>query len=131
MRGTSRPMLARDIASVEIVEELDLAPDGSFAVVAKRRIRRRRGQLVYESHLYLVDLCGNPRPRPLTDGVVRDSLPRVAPDGRTVAFRRSDPCDDDAEPQLCLLDVATGRVRVLAPTGRAPGYAGICEPVWC
>ena len=49
-------MLPDDLAAVEIIEELDLARDGSFAVVTRRRTRRRQGHLVYESHLFRVDL---------------------------------------------------------------------------
>src|SRR4051794_134644 len=109
MAGTSRAMLPEDIAAVEILDELDVADDGSFAVVAKRRIRRRRGQLVYESHLYVVDLAAGGRPRRLTDGVVRDSRPRIAPGGAVVAFRRNDPVDPDAEARLCVVDLRSKR----------------------
>ena len=63
-----------------------MAPDGSFAVVV-RRIVERNG---YVSHLWLVPLGGRAiaTPRRLTTGRVRDSRPRISPDGRRVAFRR-------------------------------------------
>ena len=86
-------MLPGDLAAVEIFEQLDVSGDGSTAVVTRRRTRRRRGRLVYESHLLLVDLTGGApraRPRALTDGVVADSSPRLSPDATTVAFCRSD-----------------------------------------
>ena len=38
------------------------------------------------------------RPRPLTAGAVRDSNPRVSPDGRRVAFLRSFPDEPDRPP---------------------------------
>ena len=56
-----------------------MARDGSWAVVVKRRIRRRRRKLVYESHLYSVDLATRGGPRPVTEGHVRDSYPAHRP----------------------------------------------------
>jgi dipeptidyl aminopeptidase/acylaminoacyl peptidase len=126
-------MLPGDLAGVEIFEQLDVSGDGSSAVVTRRRTRRRRGRLVYESHLLLIDLAGATtpaRPRALTEGVVADSSPRLCPDGTTVAFCRSDPLDPDASAQLCTIDVRSRRVRVLAPKGARPGFAAIREPAW-
>ncbi len=119
-----------DIAAVEIVEEMDVARDGGSAVVVKRVIRRRSGRLCYESHLYVIDLERGASPRRLTDGVVRDAFPRMSPDGRFVAFLRSDPIDDDAPTLLCVIAAGGGRPRVLAPKGRAPGLASISELAW-
>jgi dipeptidyl aminopeptidase/acylaminoacyl peptidase len=68
-----------------VLEEHDVAPDGRFAVVVRRFVSGDR----YRSHLWLVPLAGSRRPVQLTTGRVRDSSPRVAPDGSAVAFRRS------------------------------------------
>ena len=115
-----------DIDRIVVVEELDLARDGGHAVVVRRTIRRGR----YESHLHVVDLGDSRRARRLTDGRVRDTCPRVSPDGSTVAFLRSDPDDDDAPARLCTVRTAGGRVRVLAPAGTAPGFGAIGELAW-
>jgi len=68
-----------------VLDEHDLSPDGRFAVVARRSVVGDR----YRSHLWLVPLAGRGAPVQLTSGPVRDTGPRIAPDGSAVAFRRS------------------------------------------
>ena len=62
-----------------------MAADGRFAVVIRRFVVGDR----YRSHLWLVPLDPRGRPRQLTSGSVRDSWPRISPDGRWIAFRRA------------------------------------------
>ncbi len=121
-----RAMRPDDIRRVVVVEELDIVGDGSFSVVVRRVIRNG----VYESHLFVVDLVARARPRRLTDGRVRDTCPRVSPDGSTVAFIRSDPHDDDAPNRLCTVATRGGTVRELAPRGATPGFGTITEVAW-
>lgn len=70
-----------------VLDEHDLSPDGRFAVVVRRFVVADR----YRSHLWLVPLSGRgvSKPIQLTSGPVRDTGPRIAPDGSAVAFRRS------------------------------------------
>lgn len=68
-----------------VLDEHDLSPDGRFAVVVRRFVVADR----YRSHLWLVPFEGRGRPIQLTSGPVRDTGPRIAPDGSAVAFRRS------------------------------------------
>ena len=87
-------MTAADIRRQVVVEELDLAPSGVTAVVVRRVIRGIR----YHGHLLAIPLDDGravAKPRVLTSGGVRDTRPRVSPDGRHVAFVRSWPGDDD------------------------------------
>src|SRR5687767_9174666 len=67
-----------------VLDEHDMSGDGRFAVVVRRFVVADR----YRSHLWLVPLEGRGKPVQLTDGPVRDTGPRVAPDGSAVAFRR-------------------------------------------
>ena len=70
-----------------VLEEHDISPDGRHAVAVRRFVDGRRNR--YLSHLWLVSLePGGARPRQLTEGPVRDTLPRFSPDGRSIAFRR-------------------------------------------
>lgn len=119
-------MLPNDVGRVVVVEELDVAADGSFAVVVRRIVRRNR----YESHLYRVDLTTRRSPERLTSGRVRDTWPRLAPDGSSIAFLRSDPDDDDAPNRLVVMSLGSRRLRTVAPPGRRRGFGEIAEFEW-
>ena len=88
-------MTPEDIRRIVVVEELDLSADGRTAVVVRRSIQGNR----YVSHLFAIDLGSRraiPTPRQLTRGTIRDTRPRLCPDGHTLAFVRTDPTDDDS-----------------------------------
>ena len=95
----ARPTAPADLIRRQVVlEEHDPLPDGSGAVIVRRFVHGE----TYRSHLHLVpfdsrvarDGTAAP-PRTLTAGAVRDSRPRVSPDGRRVAFLRSFPDEPD------------------------------------
>lgn len=94
-RRAGRPMTPGAIFRQVVVEDAVLAPDGAFAVVVRRSVVGG----AYLSHLWLVPIvsqrsaCGitERTERSLTFGAVRDTSPRVSPDGRRVAFMRSWP----------------------------------------
>lgn len=80
------PMTPAIIRRQVVLEELDVAANGRFAIVARRFVDRRDR---YSSHLWLVPLVGGlGRTRALTSGPVHDGRPRISPDGSRVAFRR-------------------------------------------
>lgn len=111
-----------------VMEEHDLSPDGRFAVVVRRFVHRGR----YRSHLWLVPLEGNGRPIALTSGAVRDSGPRIAPDGGSVAFRRRlAPArlrDRKARSEGTDPDIARLRVLSIAPDKRPGRVVAIRTP---
>jgi len=75
---------ARNLVNAQVaIESFDLSPDGTFVVYAARTVV----QGAYRSHLWAVPWEGG-RPRRLTSGAVRDSVPSIGPDG-SVAFVRS------------------------------------------
>src|SRR5512146_1140182 len=109
-----------------VLEEHDLAPDGSFAVVTRRRVQGRH----YVSDLWLVPLDSGGRagePRRLTKGRHRDMHPAISPDGRRVAFTRADPADDDRRSGIRVLDLERGRTTALA-LGRRPAGSSAWSP---
>jgi len=118
-------MTPEDISRVVVVEELDLSADGRLAVVVRRTIRGDR----YHGHLFAVDFENGPRRRPrrLTRGAVRDTWPRLSPDGRTVAFVRSDPADQEVPAALTTLVVAKPDTVRLA---RAGEHGAVTEVAW-
>jgi dipeptidyl aminopeptidase/acylaminoacyl peptidase len=119
-------MTPEDIRRVVVVEELDLSVDGGTAVVVRRTIRRNR----YLGHLFAIDLGSGrdvPPPRQLTHGVVRDTKPRLCPDGHTLAFVRTDPTDDDSIASIHLLDLERpGRIWPL----KVGEHGGVGELAW-
>ncbi len=97
-------MTPEDLRRVVVVEELDLSVDGRTAIVVRRSIRGNR----YTGHLYAIDIGSaraTPRPQQLTQGTIRDTRPRLCPDGHTLAFVRTDPTDDDSVAAIHLLDI--------------------------
>lgn len=84
-RKPRRPEPATLIRAQVVLDEHDMSADGRFAVVVRRFVVADR----YRSHLWLVPLAGRGKPVQLTTGPVRDTGPRLAPDGSAVAFRRT------------------------------------------
>jgi dipeptidyl aminopeptidase/acylaminoacyl peptidase len=119
------PLTPAGLRAQVVVEELDLAADASTAVVVRRSTRGIR----YHGHLVVIDVGGGrdvPRPRPLTTGPVRDARPRIAPDGQTVAFVRSDPHDDETPSKLMLVGVGGGTPRKV----KGGKHGGVGEIAW-
>jgi dipeptidyl aminopeptidase/acylaminoacyl peptidase len=126
-RRTPRPPTPETLRDQVVVEEHDLAPDGSFAVVTRRVVEGEH----YASHVWLVPLPaveGGPPPgeaRRLTSGTVRDMRPLISPDGRRVAFTRGVPGDDKAPTGIRVLDLAGGE-----PVSPALGKLAAGELAW-
>ncbi len=121
-----RPMTPEDIRAIVVVEELDLSVDGRTAVVVRRSIRGNR----YLGHVFGIDLGSGravPAPRQLTRGTVRDTKPRICPDGRTMAFIRTDPADEDSVAAIAMLDLERPeRVRMV----RVGQHGAVGEIAW-
>jgi dipeptidyl aminopeptidase/acylaminoacyl peptidase len=104
-----------DIRRIAVVEELDMSTDGRVAVVARRTILGGR----YVSRLHAIPLDRNAigASRSLTDGMVRDGRPRIQPDGKLLAFVRSDATDGEAPARIALMPLAGGPARFIADGG--------------
>ncbi len=135
MSTADRPRVTPDIIRRQVVlEEHDTLPDGSGAVVVRRVVH---DEWTYRSHLLLVQFgsasAAGPaslRPRAtapvqLTRGPVRDSVPRVSPDGRRVAFLRSFPDEPDRPTAIMITDLDGGEPWPLI----APEH-GVSQPSW-
>jgi dipeptidyl aminopeptidase/acylaminoacyl peptidase len=119
------PMTPNVIRRQVVVEEHDLSADGRFAIVVRRFVAHN----AYRSHLWYVPLtAGVGRLRQLTRGVVRDTRPRISPDGLCVAFRRQRGDGVDPDPRrLTVLDIAGLESWTVGPSGPT---AAVNELAW-
>jgi dipeptidyl aminopeptidase/acylaminoacyl peptidase len=123
-----KPMTPAIIRRQVVLEELDVAPNGRFAIVARRFVD---GQDRYASHLWLVPLVrGLGRTRALTGGAVHDGRPRISPDGRQVAFRRRCLEGKGAVSTLEILDLAGGSGAADQPWTLVAPEHGVGEVTW-
>ena len=105
-----------------VLEELDLAPDGSFAVVTRRSVEGED----YVSHLWAVPVPDGGEPRQVTAGHVRDRQPAISPDGKRIAFTRKVPGADRAE--LAVVPADAGPADALLVLDLGELHLG--QPVW-
>ncbi|HEX7398273.1 MAG TPA: alpha/beta fold hydrolase [Candidatus Limnocylindrales bacterium] len=119
---------ARLLRRQVVLEEHDPLPGGDGAVIVRRFVRGE----TYRSHLHRVDFGRTGAVVPqgaravrLTSGAVRDTSPRVGPDGRRVAFLRSFPDDPDRSTAVMVAALDGGTARVLW----VPGH-GVSEIAW-
>lgn len=108
-----RAVITSDLEHLHTPGTPALAPDGSWAVVARTRPDLESDE--YVGVLWRVPTDGSAAPVPLTRGH-RDTDPQVSPDGRWVAFLRA---EAGGRPQLHLVEAAGGEpVRLTdAPLG--------------
>lgn len=100
-----RPITAADLLQVASTSAPAISPDGSRVVY----VLKQAGQLnAYRTSLWMAD-AGGGEPRPFTTGE-RDSRPAWSPDGRQLAFVRT---QDKLRPQVALIDADGGEARLL------------------
>jgi dipeptidyl aminopeptidase/acylaminoacyl peptidase len=118
-------MQPSDIRAQVVLEEHDMSADATFAIVVRRFVQRDG----YASELWRVPLDGNQRggrPRRLTTGRVRDTRPRISPDGRRVAFLRRELDGRERPGRLMVLDLARGS----APVALLRGDLAVSDIAW-
>jgi len=88
---TKSPIVAGDLMKIATTSQIQISPDGSRAVmVVNRKAVKNENEYYYTRHLYLLDLTGKEEPRQLTFGDKTDGQPQWSPDGKTIAFVRTD-----------------------------------------
>ena len=107
-----------------VLEQQDLAPDGSFAIVTRRVVDGED----YVSHLWRVAVPDGSEPQRLTDGRWRDVSPAIRPDGRAVAFCRKPAGEDKVT--LCVLALDADANAATEPLTIDLGDLSLSAPQW-
>jgi dipeptidyl aminopeptidase/acylaminoacyl peptidase len=105
---TKTPIVAGDLMKIVTTNQIQISPDGSrAALVVNRKAVKNENEYYYTRHLYLLDLTGKDEPRQLTFGDKTDGQPRWSPDGKTLAFVRS----ENDKSQIWLLPLSGGEAQ--------------------
>jgi dipeptidyl aminopeptidase/acylaminoacyl peptidase len=137
------PIVTADLLRLRTVSSIDVARDGSKAVLAVRSIGgvgdgairpadpdraapASEAELLNLSHLFLLDLRDpSVRPRQLTWGRRLDRSPVFSPDGARIAFVREPAGDDGSPAQIWVMPTDGGEARPVTALTR-----GADDPQW-
>lgn len=107
---TLKPIVASDLMKIATTSNIQISPDGSKVVmVVIRKAVKNENEYYYTRHLYLLDLVNKSEPLQLTFGDRNDGQPQWSPDGKQIAFVRT----DNDKSQIWLLPLGGGEAHVL------------------
>jgi len=98
---------AMDLLKIQQLDAPVLSPDGRSVLYTVKTIvgkPDKKGEYSYHTHLWLAATDGRTPPRELTHGEAGASSPQWSPDGRRVAFVRT----ENDKPQIWILPFADG-----------------------
>ena len=105
-----KPVSAADLMKIVTVNQLNISADGNRAVgVVNRKAVKNENEYYYTRHLWLFDLNNNSNHRQLTFGDRNDGAPQLSPDGKNIAFTRT----EGDKTQIWILPLDGGEAYVL------------------
>ena len=135
--AAQQPITATDLLQLKQITEVDVAPNGAFAIYALQEIvdegadKKGLEKYDYRTHLWMMPLDDeNASPRQLTFGDRDDTSPEISPDGAHVAFVRQGAMQEgEAErpkPQVWVMPLgAAGEARQVTTLEH-----GATSPAW-
>lgn len=115
---TKRPIVASDLMKVATASQIQISPDGSkAAMIVTRKTVKNDNEYYYTRHLYLLDLVEKKEPTQLTFGDKNDTQPQWSPDGKQLAFVRT----DGEKSQVWLLPLSGGEAHAITKSEYGAG----------
>ncbi|HMD81411.1 MAG TPA: hypothetical protein VKE92_08910, partial [Anaerolineales bacterium] len=119
---TKKPISASDLMKIATANQIQISPDGNKAVtVVARKAVRNENDYYYTRHIYLLDLTGKEEPRQMTFGDRNDGQPQWSPDGKQIAFVRT----EGEKTQIWLLPLMGGEAHAVTKSEN-----GATSPRW-
>jgi len=113
-----KPIVASDLMKIVTTNQIQLSPDGSKAImVVNRKAVKNDNEYYYTRHLYLVDVSGAAQPMQLTFGDKSDGQPQWSPDGKQIAFVRT----DGERSQIWILPLTGGEAHAITKAENGAG----------
>ncbi len=118
-QAQKRPIAERDLFKFAWVADPQISPDGSQVAFVRVTIDEKKD--AYDTAIWVAKTDGSEPPRPFTSGT-RDTGPRWAPDGRTLAFVRAAEKEGRVQPaQIHLIAMAGGEPWAITDVPRGAG----------
>ncbi|MEK6781022.1 MAG: S9 family peptidase [Bacteroidota bacterium] len=115
---TKKPIVASDLMKIATANQIQISPDGNKAVmVVTRKAVKNDNEYYYTRHLFLSDLVGKTEPTQLTFGDKNDSQPQWSPDGKLLAFVRT----ESEKSQIWVLPLSGGEAHAITKSDYGAG----------